>query len=309
MATIKKAFILILGLVLVFSLAGCGGNEPQQEAEQKERRAIIQVKGSDTEVNLVQRLAEKFMEETDVKLAVTGGGSGVGISALINNQVDIANASRTMKEEEIQQAKEQGIQPVRFVIAMDGLAVVTNSSNPVEELTVEELGRIYKGETTNWKEVGGPDKKISLYGRQSNSGTYVFFRDHVLKGDYSAEMKRMNGNAQIVEAIKADEAGIGYVGVGYVVDEEGRPVEGLKIIKVAKDENSTAVSPLNPENVKNGTYPLARPLNQYVNGKPKDDILDFIKFELSEEGQEIVVEEGFYPVSSEYQELNEKNLE
>lgn len=309
MATIKKAFILILGLVLVFSLAGCGGNEPQQEAEQKERRAIIQVKGSDTEVNLVQRLAEKFMEETDVKLAVTGGGSGVGISALINNQVDIANASRTMKEEEIQQAKEQGIQPVRFVIAMDGLAVVTNSSNPVEELTVEELGRIYKGETTNWKEVGGLDKKISLYGRQSNSGTYVFFRDHVLKGDYSAEMKRMNGNAQIVEAIKADEAGIGYVGVGYVVDEEGRPVEGLKIIKVAKDENSTAVSPLNPENVKNGTYPLARPLNQYVNGKPKDDILDFIKFELSEEGQEIVVEEGFYPVSPEYQELNEKNLE
>ncbi|MEC9489261.1 MAG: phosphate ABC transporter substrate-binding protein [Halanaerobium sp.] len=307
MKNIKKLMALFIGILLVLGLLGCG--QGQQEGAEQQNNEIIQIKGSDTEVNLVQRLAEEFMEDSKIKLAVTGGGSGVGISALINNQVDIANASRTMKDEEIKQAEEEAVEPVRFVIAMDGLAVIANGSNKIDELTTEQLGRIFRGEITNWQEVGGKDQKISLYGRQSNSGTFVFFRDAVLKGDYSADMKRMNGNAQIVEAVKADEAGIGYVGVGYVVAEDGNPVEGLKIIKVAKDDSSPAVSPLQPENVKDGTYPLARPLNQYVNGKPAGSILEFIKYELSEEGQKIVVEEGFYPISPEYSELNQRNLQ
>jgi phosphate transport system substrate-binding protein len=122
-------------------------------------------------------------------------------------------------------------------------------------------------------------------------------------------MKRMNGNAQIVESIKTDETGIGYVGVGYVTDEKGKAVKGLNILNVAKDKTSQAVSPLIPENVKTGDYPLARPLNQYTNGKPEGAIFDFIKYELSEEGQDIAVEEGFYPVSPKYKKLNEKNLD
>ncbi|ACL70903.1 PstS family phosphate ABC transporter substrate-binding protein [Halothermothrix orenii] len=299
---LKKLTVLLLSLVLIVGLAGCGGGGTKQQA-------YIQIKGSDTEVNLVQHLAEVYMEGSDTKISVTGGGSGTGIAALINKKVDIANASRTMKESEINQAEENGVDPVRIVIAMDGLSVITHEKNPVTELTVEQIGKIFKGEITNWKDVGGPDQEISLYGRQSNSGTFVFFRDHVLKGDYSQNMKRMNGNAQIVEAIKADNAGIGYVGVGYVVDDNGHEIEGVNIVNVSRTENDPAVSPLKAENVKNGSYPLARPLNQYVNGKPEGAVLDFIKFELSEEGQKIAVEEGFYPVSPEYQKLNKKNLD
>jgi phosphate transport system substrate-binding protein len=190
---------------------------------------------------------------------------------------------------------------------MDGLAVVINSSNSVENLTVNEIAQIFKGEITNWKAVGGPDQEVTTYGRQSNSGTFVYFRDNVLKGDYTSNMKRMNGNAQIVEAIKTDESSIGYVGIGYVVDD-GKVVEGLKVLNVAKDANSNPASPLKPENVKTGKYPLARPLNQYTNGKPTGTALDFINYELSDEGQKIAVEEGFYPVSPKFQELNEKNL-
>lgn len=308
MKKVKYLGLITLILVLVVVLAGCGGNQAQKKAEKAKEQAYIQIKGSDTEVNLVQHLAESFMKDSDIKISVTGGGSGTGIAALINKKVDIANASRTMKDSEIKQAKENNINPVRIVIAMDGLSVITNEVNPVEALTVKLLGKIFRGEITNWREVGGPDLPISLYGRQSNSGTYVYFRDHVLKGDYSAEMKRMNGNAQIVEAIKNDKAGIGYVGVGYVVDEKGNEVEGISILNIARDENSPAVSPLKPENVKTGNYPLARPLNQYTNGKPEGAILEFIKFELSDKGQDIAIEEGFYPVSPQYQELNKKNL-
>ncbi len=300
MKSSKFYLLIILTVAISLALVGCGGGSQQ---------SAIQIKGSDTEVNVVQHLAEVYMENSDAKISVTGGGSGTGIAALINDEVDIANSSRDMKEAEIENAKNNDVNPVRFIIAMDGLTMVVNEENPVKELTVDEIGKIFKGEISNWNEVGGLDLPISLYGRQSNSGTYIFFRDNVLKGDYSQDMKRMNGNAQIVESLKTDQAGISYIGVGYAVDENNNEVEGLNIVNVAIDENSTAVSPLKAENVKNGSYPLARPLNQYTDGKPEGNILDFIKYELSEEGQQIVVEEGFYPVSPEFLKMNDKNLE
>lgn len=307
MKFVKYFLVIMLSFVLIVGLAACGGEEKQPQAE-KASNEYIQIKGSDTEVNLVQRFAETYMKDIDVSISVTGGGSGTGISALINGQVDIADASRTMKEAEIKQARNNDIEPVRAVIAMDGLSVITHTANPIKELTMKEIGKIFRGEITNWKQLGGQDLEISLYGRQSNSGTFVYFRDKVLKSDYSADMKRMNGNAQIVEAIKSDQAGIGYVGVGYVTDDEGNEVKGLNIINVAKTETAKAVSPLKPENVKSGDYPLARPLNQYFDGQPEGAILDFVKFELSEEGQKIAVEEGFYPVSPEFKKLNKKNI-
>ncbi|ADL12396.1 PstS family phosphate ABC transporter substrate-binding protein [Acetohalobium arabaticum] len=298
----KKLVVLVSLVALVGIVAvGCGGNQQSQGD-------YVQVKGSDTMVNMVQVLSEKYMgEKEDASISVTGGGSGTGIAALINDKVDIANASRIMKDEEIQQAKDNGVEPKRFVIGMDGLAVVVNGENSIKDLTVEEIGKIFRGDITNWKEIGGPDKEISLYGRQSNSGTFVYFKDNVLESDYSADMKRMNGNAQIVEAIKEDKAGIGYVGIGYVV-KDGEVIDGLNVLNVAKDADAKAASPLKPENVKTGAYPLARPLNQYTNGKPTGAILDFIKYELSEEGQKIAVEEGFYPVSPEFKKINQKNL-
>lgn len=300
---IRKFFlngVKITAFILLFVLVtGC---------ERKELgKASIQIKGSDTEVNLVQRLAEVFMEKTpDVSIAVTGGGSGTGIAALINKQTDIANSSRSMKEAEIKQAQNKGVEPVAIVFALDGLALITHESLPVDSLTIDEVAKIFKGEILNWKELRAPDLQISLYGRQSNSGTFVYFRDEVLKGDYSKYMKMMNGTAQIVEAIKQDRAGIGYVGIGYVVDSKGNVMNGIKVIKIAKNVNSPAVTPLDPENVKTGLYPISRPLFQYTNGVPAGEILKFIKFELGEKGQKIVSSGGYYPVTADYIESNRK---
>lgn len=164
--------------------------------------AVLQVRGSDTELSLVQKLSEKFMENNQAKIAVTGGGSGTGIASLINGEIDMANASRPMEDKEISQAQDNNVNPMEFVVAMDGVSVIVNADNPVEQLTMDQIGAIYRGEITNWQEVGGNDQAISLYGRQNNSGTFVFFREHVLQGDYSADMKRMNGNAQIVEGLR-----------------------------------------------------------------------------------------------------------
>jgi len=275
------------------------------------RQKMIQIKGSDTLVNLVQILAEAYMaKHPDVPIAVLGGGSGTGIAALINGTCDIANHSRPLKEKEINLAWEKGVKPCRFIIAVDGVSIIVNKSNPIEKLEIEQLGAIYRGEITSWKEVGGPDKQISLYGRQSNSGTYVFFQEHVLgKQNYSPHMKQMNGNAQIVEGVIQDESGIGYVGVGYVMDSKSRKVrKGIKILNVSKDADSPAYSPLDKTAVDEGKYPIARPLFQSTSGIPQGAVLDFIKFETSTEGQKIVEREGFFTIGSSHQDENKKNL-
>ncbi len=291
-----KTTLLIILLIIMFT--GCVRREVSD--------AFIQIKGSDTEVNLVQRLAEDFMKDNQVYIAVTGGGSGTGIASLINKQTDIANSSRAMKDEEIEIAKERGVNPVAIVFALDGLALIVHESLPVESLTLDEVSKIYKGEITNWNEVGGPNLEISMYGRQSNSGTYIYFRDNVLKGDYSPKVRGMNGTAQIVEAVRKDKAGIGYVGIGYIIDDQGNLLSGINSLKIAKDENSPAVSSLEPENVRSGLYPIVRPLYQYTDGLPEGNLLDFIIFELSDEGQKLVISEGYYPVTPEYMEMNKK---
>jgi phosphate transport system substrate-binding protein len=172
-----------------------------------------------------------------------------------------------------------------------------------------QIGAMFRGDVKNWKDVGGPDKPISLYGRQSNSGTFVFFQEHVLgKKDYSGNMKRMNGNAQIVEGVTSDANGIGYVGVGYVVDSQGNQKKGIKILKVSKDTNSGAFSPLNKAAVDSGDYPIARGLFQTTAGAPKGAVLDFLKYELSPEGQKVVEKEGFFPIGAGQMAENAKKL-
>ena len=274
------------------------------------QRKMLQIKGSDTMVNLVQILAEEYMAKNPgTALAVLGGGSGTGITAIINQTCDIANHSREWKQKEIELAWEKGVKPRFFVIAVDGLSIIVHESNPLEKLTMEELGAIYRGEVKNWKMVGGPDKAVSLYGRQSNSGTYVFMQEHVLNNkNYSTDMKEMNGNAQIIEGIVQDEGGIGYVGVGYLYDKEGKVRKGLKILNIAKDAKSQAYSPLDKAAVDSGNYPVARPLYQATNGKPSPAVASFIAFETGPEGQKIVEREGFYTIGGKYTEQNDKNL-
>jgi phosphate transport system substrate-binding protein len=295
--------VLISGLLTGLIIFTTGGLFAQ-------KRKMIQIKGSDTMVNLVQILAEEYMgKNPGALLAVLGGGSGVGISALINQTCDIADHSREWRSTEIAQAWEKGVQPRFFVVAVDGLSIVVHASNPVEKLTMAQVGAIYRGEVKNWKAVGGPDRKISLYGRQSNSGTYVFLQEFVLGNkNYSSDMKEMNGNAQIIEGILSDEGAVGYVGVGYLFDEQGQIRKGLRIVPIAKDDKSPAYLPTDKTAVDEGKYPVARPLYQATNGKPSAAAAAFIKFEISPEGQKIVEREGFFVIRPKDQVQNEKNL-
>jgi phosphate transport system substrate-binding protein len=271
---------------------------------------MIQVKGSDTLINLVQILSEEYMDKNPGQaLSVLGGGSGTGFSALINRTCDIADASRDISAKEVALAYEKGIKPRRFTIAIDGLSIVVNARNPLDKLTMDQVGALYRGEIKNWKVVGGPDKAVSLYGRQSNSGTYAFLQEHVLKNkNYSPDMKEMNGNAQIVESVLQDEAGIGYVGVGYVYDKEGKVRSGLKVLNISKDAKSQAYTPLEKANIDSGNYPISRGLFQFTNGKPSPEVAKFIQFEIGPEGQKIVAREGFFTIGEAQQAEDAKNL-
>ncbi len=266
---------------------------------------FIQVKGSDTEVNVVQRLAENFMKKnTNYSIAVTGGGSGVGIAAIINKTTDLANASRPMKDSELAKAKANGVNPIGVAFAVDGLSVIVNQKNSLKTLTLDQVGQIYRGELANWKQAGGPDVPITLYGRQPNSGTFVFFREGVVRGDYANKMNQMNGNAQILEAVKKDLGGIGYVGIGYVLDDRGDIAPGIQVVDIAKDSRSKPFSPLKLENILTGNYPITRPLYQYFDGNSRAKVEAFVKFELSPEGVAIIKMDGFYPLTDQWKKHN-----
>lgn len=273
-------------------------------------KKMLQIKGSDTMVNLVQILAEEYMAKNrGTALAVLGGGSGTGITGLINQTCDIANHSREWKQKEIDQAWEKGVKPRFFAIAVDGLSIIVNESNSIGRLTMAQVGSLYKGEIRNWKVLGGPDKAVSLYGRQSNSGTYTFMQEHVLGNkNYSPDVKEMNGNAQIIEGVLQDEAGLGYVGVGYLFDKDGKVRKGLKVLNVSRTPEGQAYSPLDKTSVDSGDYPIARPLYQAVNGKPNPAIAAFLAFETGPEGQAIVEREGFFTIGAPLKALNDKNM-
>lgn len=249
----------------------------------------ITVKGSDTLVILAQKWAENYMKTNkDVSIQVTGGGSGVGLSALINGTTDIADASRPINESEMQKLKEKYGNPgIEIPCAKDGITIYLNKANKVNELTISQLGQIYSGKIKNWKEVGGADAPITLYGRENSSGTYVYFKEEVVKGDYAANCQTLPGTAAVVNAVKKDKNGIGYGGAAYA--------SGIMICKVKKDENSKGyVASL--ETVKSGIYPISRYLYMYVRTEPVGEIQKYIKWILSPAGQKIVSEVGYFPV-------------
>lgn len=285
--------------ILLLLIAGCGSGDIE----------TVVIRGSDTEVNLVLTLAETYMDRHEnVSVAVTGGGSGTGIAALLNKRTDIANSSREFSDHELILAKERDVDVLPIVFALDALTFVTHEDLGIKELSIDQIRNIFTGRLRYWSELGGPHLEISLYGRQSNSGTFSYIQQSILKEDYSSQMKQMNGSSQIIENIKNDKAGIGYVGIGYVVDNEGEATEGLTVLGIKETKNDEAISPLNTENITNGTYPIVRPLYQFLDGKPTGRLKDFLKFELSEEGQKIIMENGYFPVSGEYKEKNREIL-
>ena len=250
----------------------------------------ITVKGSDTMVILSQRWAEQYMSKhPDVTVQVTGGGSGIGISALINGTTDICNASRPMKKSEREKLKQRfSSLGVEIKTAKDGLSIYFNDSNPIQELSLAQIKDIYTGKTTNWKQIGGLDAKIITYGRENSSGTYVYFKDNVLDGeDFAPSVQTLPGTAAVVNAVSKDKYGIGYGGAAYA--------KGIKLAKVKKDASSTAYEPTE-ENVKSGNYPISRYLYMYTKSRPTGALKDYIDWILSNEGQEIVTKVGYFPV-------------
>jgi phosphate transport system substrate-binding protein len=294
-AATRKTLILLL--VLLVTLAACSERD-QNSAGRTETRRAIQNKGSDTLVNLALAWAEQYrVVKPDVSIAVTGGGSGTGIAALINGTVDIANASRKMKEKEVAAAQENGIDPIEFVVAVDALAVIVHPDNPVNELTIGQLADIFTGRVTNWSEVGGHDGPIIILSRETNSGTHVYFLEEVVrKGDkenkdiFAPQTLLMPSSVGITSELRRNPNAIGYDGLGYVTEHE-------KVIAVAKDSDASYVVP-SVESGADGSYPIARGLYMYTAGVPNDIVAEYLDWVRGPPGQVIVAELGFVPLSS-----------
>jgi len=285
---------LFLGLCLL--LAGCAADSGNPTPELSS--VYIQNKGSDTIVNLALAWAERYQTlQPDVRLSVTGGGSGTGITSLINGTVDIANASRAIKQEEIEAAEANGIEPVEHVIARDAIAVIVNPQNPVDELTLDQISRIYKGEITNWQEVGGENRPIVRLSRETNSGTHVYFLEAVVrlgnsndKTIFSPLTLLLPSSEGIISEVSSNPNAIGYDGLGYVTEE-------VKMIAVSPGKGQPYVLP-SIQSVNDQTYPIARDLYMYSRQDSSQAVLDFLDWILSVEAQQIVADLGFVPVQT-----------
>jgi len=279
-------------LITVFLAIGlCAGN-----VFAANKNDSLQVKGSDTMVNLGQAWAEKYMEKNPADfIAVTGGGSGTGMASLISGTCDISMSSRNIKQKEIDQDKAKGHTPVEVKVALDGIAVVVSPKNTVGKLTLDQLAGIFSGKITNWKQLGGPDAKIVVLSREVNSGTHVYFKEHVLrKNDPNSKEEFLPGalmlssSQAIADEVSGNPAAIGYYGMGYISPKQ-------KAVAVAKDEKSEYIEPTIDNVVKN-LYPISRPLYFYVNDECRGLTKKFIDFTLSPEGQAIVKETDFVPI-------------
>ncbi len=284
---------LLLGLLIVSSACS---RPSRTDAPVGTGSVAIQNKGSDTLLQLAQAWAETYREvRPDVKIAVTGGGSGTGIAALIQGTADIANASRPMKEGEKEQARANGIEPVEHVVAIDALAVIVNPANPVDRLTIGQLSDIFTGRITNWAEVGGRDAPIVLLSRETNSGTHVYFLENVVRrGEkdnrdiFAPQTLFMPASVGITSELQRNDKGIGYDGLGYVTADE-------KMLAVAPSPEGPYVLPA-VETAKDGSYLLSRPLFMYTAGEPRGEIAVFLDWVRGPGGQKIVADLGFVPV-------------
>ncbi|PYV04695.1 MAG: phosphate-binding protein [Acidobacteria bacterium] len=275
-----------MGALVCLCFAGCGGTETGGSGERK----VITVKGSDTMVILGQRWAEEYMNKNPgISIQVTGGGSGTGIAALINGATDICESSRPMKEKEKQDIRARHGKEVKEIpVALDGLAIYVHHSNPIQSITRAQLKSIYRGRLSNWRELGWENAQIVTYSRENNSGTYVFFKEHILDNeDFAENVQTLPGTAAIVNAVANDRRSIGYGGIAYS--------SGIRAVPVVGKEGGEAVSP-SLETVQSGKYPLSRNLYFYTAGEPLGHIKEFINWVLSDEGQKTCDQVGYYPL-------------
>jgi phosphate transport system substrate-binding protein len=281
----RKGIPGFLVALMVLALSGCGGPDSGGDAK------IITIKGSDTMVILGQRWAEAYMgAHPGMRIQVTGGGSGTGIAALINGGTDICEASRPMKDKEKEQVRARRGKDVREIpVALDGIAIYVHQSSTIKELSEGQVKGIYTGKITNWRDIGGPDQRIVPYSRENNSGTYVFFKEHVLGNeDFAREIQTLPGTAAVVNAVSKDPASIGYGGIAYAKE--------IRAVPVKRDDNSPAIQ-ASLDTVQSGEYPLSRNLFFYTIGDPQGEEKSFIEWVLGPEGQKICEAVGYYPLA------------
>ncbi|MFA6548688.1 MAG: phosphate ABC transporter substrate-binding protein [Candidatus Margulisiibacteriota bacterium] len=282
---LTHAWVRAVLFILVVSLLGCGRGHK-----------VIQLKGSDTMVNLGQAWVEAFMQvRPEIAIAVTGGGSGTGIASLIGGTTNIAQASRNMEPKEIKMAEKRGVRPKEIHVASDGVVVAVNPANPIDKLTINQLSGIFTGKTTNWKEIGGRDQEIVVLSRERNSGTHVFFLEQVVKlgdkknkNEFAASVLMMPSSQAIIEEINSNPAAIGYIGLGYLTKKE-------KPLAIAAKPEGIFVVP-SIQSVKTRKYPISRSLLFYTNGEPSGEVKAFVDYVLSAEGQAIVLKMDFIPI-------------
>ena len=295
-----RVWLVAAGLVVArLRVAGCstqpvqaqaGGSAANRGAAQR----AIENKGSDTLVNLALAWAEAYVQvKPEVRLSVTGGGTGTGIAAMLNGTVDIANASREIKPEELKAAKEKGMTPQQFVVAGDAIAIIVHPDNPVQRLTLQQLSDIYTGKIKNWREIGGENRLIVLLSRESNSGTYVYFLENVVrlgkKSDllFSPDTLLMPSSEGISAEVRQNPNAIGYDGLGYVTSDQ-------KMIAVAKDGKAPHVLP-SKETALDGSYPISRALYMYTPDAPSDEVKAYLDW-VRTERQVMVADLGFVPL-------------
>jgi phosphate transport system substrate-binding protein len=291
----KHSARIVSTLLLSLALAACGGGEKQATTTGDAPRAAsnkpLTIKGSDTMVILGQRLAEEYMAKNAGEVVqVNGGGSGTGIAALINGTVDLAQASRPMKDDEKEKAKQsRGADIVERAVALDALGVFVHASNPVSTLTIAQVKDIFQGKIKNWSEVGGSNAPIILYGRESSSGTYDYFREHVLeKGDFAPAVQTLQGTAAIINAVGRDKNGIGYGGIAYEKNVKALAVAAAGAQPVAPSEATVA----------DGTYPLSRKLFFYYAANAPERVTKFADWTLTPEAQALVTKVGYFPLAT-----------
>jgi phosphate transport system substrate-binding protein len=293
---VKRGFPIILTIVLSLLASACGAGTASSGASSSADGAYIQNKGSDTLVNVALAWAEKYQQlHADVRLSVTGGGTGTGMAALVNGTVDIANASRKITPEEIDAAKKNGITPVEFVVARDAIGVIVNKNNPIQSLTLKQLSDIYTDRVTRWSELGGEDRPIVKLSRETNSGTHVYFLDAVIrlgqannKDIFSADTLLLPSSEGIIAEVRDNPNAIGYDGLGYITPE-------VKVLGVSPKDGAPAIIP-SIETVNNNQYPIARDLYMYTPGQPKGAVKAYMDWVVTPAGQEIVKELGFVPI-------------
>ena len=284
-------------LVVSLALAACGGRERHQTStdggapSQARSNKPLTIKGSDTMVILGQRLAEEYMKANQGEVVqVNGGGSGTGIAALLNRTADLAQSSRPMKDDEKSKAKAAyGADVVEHPVALDALAVFVHSSNAVQSLTIAQLKDIFQGKVTNWNQVGGGDAPIILYGRESSSGTYDYFREHVLaKEDFAPRVQTLQGTAAVINAVGNDKNGIGYGGIAYAKEVRPLPIAAAGAQPVGPSEATVA----------DGTYPLSRKLFFYYPANAPERVTKFAQWAVTPEAQALVTKVGYFPLNT-----------